>query len=372
MMPKDVSTYPELKHIFNSERINLIADLLSKATTSFDRQSFVSHAIHELESLNLMQRMRQISEAYWYGLKSLSFQEQVAVLTQIGPEFHHGFAAISLCEFVAHYGLEDLEASLSTLHFLTQFGSAEFAIRPFIEKYPTETMKQMQLWSHDNNEHVRRLASEGCRPRLPWSFQLSAMKQDPSLAWPILTQLNQDDSLYVRKSVANHLNDISKDHSEWLLEELKKWDRSNLQTQWIIRHGLRTLIKQGHPDALSLIGISTQVDINVSAFSVTPTHIELGQSICIQLSCQLNQMTDTDLVIDYAMTYPKANGKTSRKVFKWKRISLTPNQLIQFSKQQLIKDFSTRTHYAGHYKIELLINGRIYAETSFHLSLNEK
>ena len=372
MMPKDVSTYPELKHIFNTERINLIADLLSTATSAFNRQVFVSHAIHELENLNLMQRMRQISEAYFVGMKPLSLAEQFKILRQIGPAFHHGFAAISLCEFVARYGLDDLEASLSTLHFLTQFGSAEFAIRPFIEKYPTETMKQMQLWSHDNNEHVRRLASEGCRPRLPWSFQLSAMKQDPSLAWPILTQLNQDDSLYVRKSVANHLNDISKDHPEWLLEQLKNWDRSNLQTQWIIRHGLRTLIKQGHPEALNLIGVSTQVDINVSAFSVTPTHIELGQSISIELTCQLNQTTDADLVIDYAMIYPKANGKMSRKVFKWKRISLIPNQSIQFSKQQLIKDFSTRKHYAGLYQIELLINGRVYAETSFHLSLNEK
>ena len=207
---------------------------------------------------------------------------------------------------------------------------------------------------------MRRLASEGSRPRLPWSFQLKNLIADPSPTAPILDALKADPSLYVRKSVANHLNDIGKDHPDLLIERVSGWDRDDRQTAWIVRHALRTLIKKGEPRALALIGTTGKADIRVDAFSVEPARIKLGDRITTKAKLVSTSMTPQRLVIDYAVHYPKKNG-VSRKVFKLKETELAPGGHCDLSISQTVKDFTTRKHNAGFHKMELMVNGEVVA-----------
>jgi 3-methyladenine DNA glycosylase AlkC len=242
-MPDDTS--PALKEMFNAARFRQLAGLLTDACPGFDRKRFVALATAGLAELTLLQRMRRTTEACRATLPE-DYLEAVAVLKRIAPRVQHGFVGIFLPDFVGQHGHAHFDESLEALKFFTPFSSAEFAIREFLKRDLSRTLAVMERWSRDEDEHVRRLASEGSRPRLPWSFRLEALVRDPSPAWPVLENLKTDPSLYVRKSVANHLNDISKDHPDWMLTRLESWDLANPHTQWIAKHAARTLIKAGH------------------------------------------------------------------------------------------------------------------------------
>ena len=175
-------------------------------------------------------------------------------LRALAPRIDKAFVTLVLPDFVGCSGLDHFDASMAALKFFTPFGSSEFAIREFLRRDLKRTLGVMLQWSLDKDEHVRRLASGGCRPRLPWSFRLAALTADPTPVLPILENLKTDPGLYVRKSVANHLNDMTKTHPESVLELLRGWPLENPPTAWIARHALRTLIKSGHPAALHLIG----------------------------------------------------------------------------------------------------------------------
>jgi 3-methyladenine DNA glycosylase AlkC len=227
----------------------------------------------------------------------------------------------------------------------------------------------METWARDPDEHIRRLASEGSRPRLPWSFRLDALVADPTPAAPILDTLRTDDSPYVRKSVANHLNDITKDHPDWVLEHLKTWPLDDKRSAWIAKHALRGLIKQGNPRALSVIGATEGADVRAEHFTIAPASIRLGEAIALSTRLAETGGRAQTLVIDYAITYPKASGRASRKVFKWKGAQIAPGQRLDLSLRQTIKDFTTRKHAPGLHAVELLVNGQVVAQAAFHLSI---
>jgi 3-methyladenine DNA glycosylase AlkC len=223
-------------------------------------------------------------------------------------------------------------------------------------------------WAEDENEHVRRLASEGSRPRLPWSFQLKNLVADPSPTGPILERLKADPSLYVRKSVANHLNDIGKDHPELLVERVSAWDLADRHTAWIVKRALRTLIKRGDSRALALIGTTGKAEIRVEVFAVEPARIKLGERITARAKLRSTSNTAQRLVIDYAVHYHKKNG-ISRKVFKLKETELPPGRECELAISQTVKDFTTRKHNAGFHRVELVVNGDVVAETGFDLAI---
>jgi 3-methyladenine DNA glycosylase AlkC len=229
----------------------------------------------------------------------------------------------------------------------------------------------MLRWTHDTNEHVRRLASEGSRPRLPWSSRVPALQADPTLAAPILDALKDDPSLYVRKSVANHLNDIGKDRPDWLLDHLQGWDRDAPRTAWIIRHALRTLIKKGNPRALALIGAGHGADVRVDRFAVSPPAIYLGEAIAIAVELSSLAQVDQRLVVDYRLHYARSTGKTAPKVFKLKTFDLAGSASATLRTSQTIRDFSTRRHHPGQHQVELLVNGRVMATAAFDLIVPE-
>jgi 3-methyladenine DNA glycosylase AlkC len=358
---------PALKEIFNRERLDHIARHTSQVWPAFDRGRFMELATTGLDDLGIMQRMRQVAVSLHETLPP-EFPRAVAILRDLAPRIGHGFASIALPEYVALYGRGDFERSLDALKFLTRFGSSEFAIRHFLIADFERTLVEMRKWAEDENEHVRRLASEGSRPRLPWSFQLRNLIADPSPTGPILEALKADPSLYVRKSVANHLNDIGKDHPGLLVERVSAWDRDDRHTAWIVRHALRTLIKQGDARALALIGTTGKAEVTVESFAVEPARIWLGQRITTNAALRSTAETAQRLVVDYAIHYPKKNG-ISRKVFKLKELDLPPGGLATLSISQTVKDFTTRKHSAGFHCVELMVNGEVMAESGFELAV---
>ena len=358
-----------LKHMFNADRFTHIAKAACSINSAFDGARFFQLTTTSLDERSIMQRLRQTAVSLETCLPG-HFTQQLETLYALAPKINHGFVSMILPEFVALYGQDHFAESMDALKYFTQFGSSEFAVRHFLLKDMGRTLTTMQQWAEDENDHVRRLASEGCRPRLPWSFQIKALIEDPTPVAPILQALKSDPALYVRKSVANHLNDITKDHPEWVISLFSTWPEDNPHSQWIIRHALRSLIKQGDQKALTLIGVAGKPDIDIIRFDVSPNQIALGDVITFQVDIQSRSDNTQKLVIDYAIHYVKQNGKTSRKVFKLRTTELAALGRLDLSSRQTIKDFTTRKHYAGKHIVELIINGEMVAQQAFSLITN--
>ncbi|QBB71235.1 DNA alkylation repair protein [Pseudolysobacter antarcticus] len=358
---------PKLKEIFDAACFRRIAKEVAVLHPRFDAKHFLALALDDLDALSLMQRMRRMSQSLHATLPQ-NYPRAIAILRKLAPRIHSGFVTLVLSDFVGVFGHDDFDLSMQALAFFTTFGSAEFAIREFLRRDPLRTLAVMEIWSRDADEHLRRLASEGSRPRLPWSFRLDALIADPNLAAPILENLKTDTSLYVRKSVANHLNDIAKDHPDWVLDRIESWSLENRHTAWIAKHALRTLIKKGDRRALSVIGAGAKAQVLVKEFSLHPRKIALGEKLALTLTLESTASKSQRLVVDYAVHYVKKSGSASAKIFKWKELTLDAHESLQLTRSQTVRDFTTRVHYAGRHEVEILINGEKLAKDFFDLS----
>ncbi|MEB2845487.1 DNA alkylation repair protein [Rhizobiales bacterium RZME27] len=357
---------PLLKEIFNRARLEHFASETAAIHPGFDGDRFLKLASEGLDDLSIMQRLRQIAVSFHATLPG-PYEKNLKILRALAPRINHGFASITLPEYVALYGHDDFDLSMRALAFFTQFGSSEFAIRHFLQKDQARTLMVMEGWSKDENEHVRRLSSEGCRPRLPWSFQLKELIADPSPVATILENLRSDPALYVRKSVANHLNDITKDHPDWVLQKISGWDQTNAHSNWIIRQALRTLIKKGDARALHVLGAGHKAEVTISSFVVTPSALKLGSAVKISTQLTSTASAPQKLVVDYAVHYVKKASGTSKKVFKWKEITLDAGVSIELSISRAIRDFTTRVHYPGRHAVDLIVNGEVLAQGAFEI-----
>jgi 3-methyladenine DNA glycosylase AlkC len=364
-MPAVADPPVQLKHWFDAARYRQIATLAAESSQGFDRRRFLALTLRGLEQRSLMDRLRQTAIALEASLPG-SYRENLDVVRALAPRIGHNFVAIALCDFVARFGLEDFDRSLDALRFLTPFGSAEFAVRPFLVRDQARTLAVMESWTRDPDEHVRRLASEGCRPRLPWGQRLPALIRDPRPLEPILTALKDDPSLFVRKSVANNLNDITKDHPDWVLARLAQWDHSSPRVAWIAKRALRTLIKRGDSRALALFGAGEKPMVRVR-FTGQPPRVRLGQTISLTATITSTSRATQRLVVDYVIHYIKARGVVSPKVFKWAELTLDPRATVALTKRQTLRDFTTRRHCPGRHCVELQINGHRLAATAFQL-----
>jgi 3-methyladenine DNA glycosylase AlkC len=358
---------PALKEMFNEARYRKIARDVAAVFPGFEQKEFLKLTLPGLAPLALLQRLRRATEALHATLPA-SYPQALDLLIRVAPQWGEGFTALVLPDFVGLYGLEDFKRSLEALKFFTQFGSSEFAIRHFLLRDLPRTLREMEKWSRDGNEHVRRLASEGCRPRLPWSFKLRELIADPSPVAPILDNLRSDPSLYVRKSVANHLNDITKDHPAWALERIAGWDLAEPRTAWIAKRALRTMIKKGDRSALAVIGAGERAEIKVGGFTVAPRKLKLGEALTLSFKLTSTARLAQKLVVDYAIHYVKQSGAASVKVFKWKEATLAPGANLTVAKRQRIQDFTTRKHHAGEHVVELMVNGERFAQSRFFLT----
>ena len=356
--------------------VDRIIEALQAAGAQFCADSFRRDALSSLDQLELKDRVRHLITVMSVHLPS-SFPETAYILGEIKehwpePDDDHQyyFAAWPIVDYVAKFGLNHPKIALPLLRYLTPLFTAEFAIRSFLEVHPEETYSQMLMWCLDSNEHVRRLASEGIRPRLPWGKQLSQYIKDPAPVVSLLQNLKDDPSDYVRRSVANNLNDISKDHPKLVIETCKSWQNERVTArEWIIRHATRTLVKEGHPDVFPLLGYTSKPQLSVDPPILSNHHIMLGEPLDIIVKISSNSEDKQYVVVDYAVHYIKANGQSSAKVFKWKNLRLKPGQSVTLEKTHPFKKVTTRRHYQGTHKIELLINGKHASESSFELHI---
>ncbi|MGZ4091244.1 MAG: DNA alkylation repair protein, partial [Bacteroidia bacterium] len=243
-----------LKEVFNKKFYESLAKEFKKVDKNFDAKKFVSEVTKDLDTLELNQRLRKTTEVLKKHLPQ-DFKKSVTVLKKVIPNIGRGYTTLVFPDYVGMYGKNDIDTSLEALKYFTKFGSSEFAIREFLKKDFNKTIRAMKQWAKDKDHHVRRLASEGSRPRLPWSFKLDKVIENPKLTLPILELLKKDEELYVRKSVANHLNDISKEHPKVVLDIVKNWKGASAHTDWILKHASRSLLKQGHTEILAHFGI---------------------------------------------------------------------------------------------------------------------
>ncbi len=356
-----------LKNLVNKDVVKAYSNELEKHIVNFDSEQFIKIILNEdWEQRELMDRIHHIA-AVINESTECSFDEVVSGLEKAAPNLPSGFEQIIFPAYVKLFGLNHFERSMKSLEQLTQYSTGEFAIRPFIKKYPEKTMEQMLLWANHENEHVRRLSSEGCRPRLPWGGNLPEFIKDPEPIFSILKKLRNDNSLYVRKSVANNLNDISKDHPETVLRIAKCWlDENKQHSSWIVKHALRTLLKQPHPKALELFGYGDPESVNLNNLTISVDELCIGESLQFEFDLTNKSEQSQKLRLEYLVDFKKKKG-SAKKVFQISEFEIEPKELKSFSKKHSFKELTTRKHYPGEHSIIIRINGVEKESLSFLL-----
>lgn len=375
-----------LKNQYGPEIPHRIADMINAVYPEFRRHVFLDHVLPDYESLELMPRGWRMADGLFRALPD-SYPKAIDILLDSLPPAKPAISQTSPTQdreggslapflfmphtfFVARYGLDDVESSMRAQYELTQRFTAEFSIRPFLQQHQQATLKRLQDWIDDPSEHVRRLISEGTRPRLPWAARLPDFQRDPAPVLALLEQLKDDDSLYVRRSVANNLNDIGKDHPDVLLATTENWARDgSAQRQWIIRHALRNLIKEGQPRALALFGFKTASNIALRDIVIRPATTTVGDSINFSVTIANEGDQRQALLIDFQVHFVKANGGSRAKVFKLTQTSLDANASISVGKRVSLAPMTTRKLYAGEHRIDLLINGQCHPLGAFELRM---
>lgn len=347
----------DLKDQYSPAFLLALGTAIQRRLPDFDVTAFQAIAgTTDWANLKLMERSDRIVRALHTQLPA-DFAAAAAILRQVGPEFK-GLTATCLPNYVAKYGLDDWETSMATLAVLTQYSSAEFAIRPFLQRFPVETARQMLKWSLATNVDLRRLASEGIRPRLPWGVRLKAYVLDPTPIWPILTNLLADDQVYVQKSVANNLNDISKDHPDEVVAfAVQHWGQET-SSDWILTRGLRTLFKQGDARVLKLLGYDPQAAQQLTnlTLTATPTQVSIGETNQFDYQLTNSQTVAIPLYLGYRVHYVRQNKATSYKDFYIKRLIIKGGQTVTGKFKVNWKQLSTRKLYPGDHPVELLVN----------------
>lgn len=359
-----------LKYVYNKKFIADLSSTFSKHTKHFDFKKFDSLVFADgWQNLELKARMRRITQSLQPCLTQ-DYEKNIEIVVNVAEslkeDLRRGFEYMLFPDFVEYYGREHFDLSVGALEALTKLASAEFAVRPFILAHPRQMMDQMFVWAKSADEDVRRLASEGCRPRLPWAVALPIFKNEPSPILKILEQLKNDQSLYVRRSVANNLNDISKDHPDVAIDTAQRWFGNNSDTDWIVKHALRGLLKNAHPEALQLFGYGDITHIEVCELKVDKT-VSFGAYLPFSFELKTAVESIGKLRIEYAIDYMKANGKMARKIFKVSESDYQQSSKV-FQRKHAFKPISTRKHYAGQHRFALLLNGTEVATQLFELT----
>ena len=371
------------KNLLNAGLVGDAAGHLARHAPGFDADAFVRRATRGLEALEMKARAMQIADALEAALPTRFVDAAAAIEAALAPLESReatappeglqaglrGWILWPVGEFVARRGLAEPERALRAMHAITQRFTAEFAIRPFIVAHPALVFATLARWVHDDSPHVRRLVSEGSRPRLPWGLQLKSLIRDPAPTLPLLRALQDDRSEYVRRSVANHLNDIAKDHpalvAQWLQEHLPQ---ASAERHALLRHASRTLIKAGDAAVLQAWGLGRPLR-GVAALSITPAAITLGQTVTVALTLRSTAALPQQLVIDYAVHHVKAKGSTSAKVFKGWKVMLPARGELTLAKRHAVRPITTRRYFGGSHRVTVQINGREVAEAAFELHL---
>ena len=362
------------KNMYNKQFFDLFTKDLRLVIDDFDAHGFVSQIMDdEWEGRELKQRWIHITSILKKFLPT-DYKEAITKIlelldhvkntrpdfsviddTKFGLMLEYG---VILNNYVEQYGLDDYETSVKAIEKITQFTSCEFVTHPFIIKYPDKMMKQMLVWSKHEHWGVRRLASEGCRPRLPWAMALPNLKKDPTPIIPILENLKNDPARFVRLSVANNLNDIAKDNPEIVIDLAKKWKGESKEVDWIIKHGCRTLLKQGIPEVMELFGFdSIRNNISVEDFQISSPKVKVWDSLEFVFNLLNHSNKTIKIRLEYGIYYQKANGTLTKKVHKISEKEYAGNSTTRITRTHSFRVVTTRKFHLGLHQIAIIING---------------
>lgn len=358
----------DLKSFFGRKVVETLARDFAGAYPEFDREGFVAECLDGLDRLELMPRAWHIAEAMRRHLPQEFPRAAGILMRSLGAELPatelNGmdvFRYLPHVFYVSKYGLDSFEDAMRVQYELTKRFTAEFSIRAYLTTYPVETLARLREWADDPNVHVRRLVSEGTRPRLPWAPRLRAFQKDPAPVLALLELLKDDPELYVRRSVANSLNDIAKDHPNIAIDTCRKWLKgASKERSWIVRHALRSLVKAGHPGALALMGVGGVPKVRIRSVKFKAKRVRIGGRIEFSFELTSTNTKPQTLLVDYAVHFVKSHGKSAPKVFKLKKINLVPGSTEVLAAAVSLKEMTTRKHYPGVHAVHLLINGRTF------------
>jgi len=362
-----------LKNIYNQGFFNEFSKTIQQVIPDFDKTSFLNQIYDdEWEQRELKQRMRhivltlksQLPENYDKLIKTVL---KIIQQLQRNEVSEAGFEWMFLPEFVELYGLDDYKVSIHAFERITQFTSCEFAVRPFIIKYPKQMLSQLLLWSKHKHAMVRRLSSEGCRPRLPWAMAIPALKENPRPIIPILEILKSDVSESVRRSVANNLNDISKDNRDTVITLVKKWKGKTKETDWLVKHASRTLLKQGNTEVMKIFGFGSLENIQIDNFQIEAPKVKIGEALLFTFQLTNMGSSNSKMRLEYGLYYQKANGSLAKKVFTISEKEYRANSITTIQRKQPFKVITTRKLHLGLHQLSLIINGKEFEKLDFEL-----
>ncbi len=364
-------------HLFNAETLGRLAAEYAAGLPGFDADRFLAHVLPGLEGRELMERLDWIADCIEPQLVSdfptMADQIEAAMPAPLDPtlrddDFGHFIHAVPGILAVRH-GLSEpyLPRALDLLEAATQRFSMEFYIRPFFNAFPKPVMARLTQWAGHENYHVRRLVSEGTRPKLPWAKAISA---DPKDMLPFLDQLHADPTRFVTRSVANHMNDISKGAPDLVVDTLAKWKQAGRQDAkelaWMTRHALRTLVKQGHAGAMAALGYRPDAPITVDHVTLAPDAPQIGDRATLTVT--LSAPEPTPVLVDYIIWFKRPGGSESAKVHKIKQAQIVPGKPLTLTKTHVFKgNATTYSLVPGEHRLAVQVNGRILAETRFDL-----
>ena len=363
-----------LKDRFGPEVPRTLGSMLAAVHPGFDAGGFLAVALDGYDALELMPRARHLAHSLRPFLPADGGEAIDLVRRAVEPDLQgerrsgmEAFLYLPLTLFVAEYGLDHFESSMRAQHVLTRLFTAEFSIRAFLEHHPEPTLSRLQEWAGDPDPHVRRLVSEGTRPRLPWASRLSRFVEDPQPVLDLLERLRDDPALYVRRSVANNLNDIAKDHPEKVLTTAEGWMRgANTNRKALVRHALRTLVKQGNPRALAILGFGVGSPVEVET-RLIPGELAIGQTLRVELALRNPGPEAERVAVDLRVHFVGADGTLRPKVFKGAEVALEADGVRTVRRTISLRQHTTRTHYPGHHTVELLVNGETRPGGEFEL-----
>ena len=374
-----MSDFPLLKDYIDGRLVAQLAERITVVHPQFASAAFVAAASGELQNRELKARFDWIADQLRERLPA-DYPTALTILAGILDNQDSRFTPLDMPDFrlmpiptfVERHGLDHPDVSLDAIHIITRHATCEGAIRPFIRHHPTTTLARLRQWAHDEDEHVRRLVSEGTRPRLPWWSPLRDFIADPAPVLTLLECLKDDPSLYVRRSVANNFNDISKDHPQLVLERMTAWSEgASKERKWLINHALRTLVKRGDRSALALLGYAP-AEVELCDLTLMPAVLPFGKTLEFSFVLRNCGGATQKLMVDFVMHFVKANGSTAPKVFKLKKLSLPAGEEIRIQKKMAIRPISTRKYYAGRQRLEIQVNGVCLGGADFELVMDER
>ena len=360
------------KDVYNPTFYSEFASVVSDVIPDFSGDQFNQLIFTDLfKTMELKERMAHTSAVLHHFLKSDFSKAVIQIIDIINALEAQGIKEKSveymfIPHYIEQYGINDFNSAIVAFERITQFTSCEFAVRPFLIRYSEAMLKQMIDWTTHSHASVRRLASEGSRPRLPWAMALPAFKKNPEPLLPILDTLKNDIDEVVRRSVANNLNDIAKDNPDFVVQFATANIGKTTVTDKLIKHACRTLFKQGHEDVLALYGLSSN-NLAVEKLKLASDKVNVGGALAFEFELTNNSEDSRTVRIEYAIHYLKKNGTLAPKVFKISERELAANQTLTINRQQSFKVITTRVFHLGAHQVSIIVNGKTFMNKAFEL-----